>query len=298
MKQLLTILLAVCCLSACKKEMKPFSAPVSDLGHIDLVLDSTAFHAILQDSFLINQFAVVSQDTTMYSKPSFDIYMLGREAFLHLSLDKEYWKNKAGSAVMIFQTRRPEKYDSLLLAWKQFYKDSLNATSYKGGDFNTGEILPYRKKDTLNPAKPNFTPILMSYSIQGYKNWGFSDSVITYGLSMQEFMRSWDSSSQTKLFHKIKSLHVQITKQEFTEMESALYTMGYTKQGSQFIHEFNPSIYYHITETNVVPKYTKIEIELAESTEERTIQLGDTYEIKVKDTLLVIQQLDKTKQKP
>lgn len=290
MKQLLTILLAVCCLSACKQERKSFSAPVSDLGHVDLVLDSAAFHAILQDSFLTNQFAIVFQDTTQYSKPSYDIYMLGGEAFLHISLATEYWENKAGSGVMIFQTRRPGNGDSLLLSWRQFFKDSLNATSFKGSDFNTSEILPYRKKDSLKPAEPNFTPILTSYSTQAYKNWDFSDTQINDGISMREFMLSWDSSIQSKLFKKIKVLHIQLTQQEFTETESALYAMGYTKQGSQFIHEFNPLIYYQITETNAVPKYSRIEIELNEPTAERTIQLGDTYEIKVKNTLLVIQE--------
>lgn len=277
-------------LISCNEEAKTFSAPVSDLGHVDLVLDSAAFHAILQDSFLVNEFAVVSQDTTMYAKPSYDIYMLGSEAFLHISLAKAYWENKAGSAVMIFQTRRPGKHDSLLLAWKQFYKDSLNATSFKGGDFNTGEVLPYRKKDSLKPAEPNFTPILMSYSIKGYKNWGFSDSIITNGLSMQEFMRSWDSSSQTKLFRKVKSLHVQITKQEFTEMESALRAVGYTHHTDHFMHEHNPKVYYSITETNAVPKYKRIEIELTQSAAERRIELGNMYSIYVKGQAMVIEQ--------
>jgi Family of unknown function (DUF5829) len=293
MKHLLIIMLAALSFSSCKEEKKTFAAPVSDLGHVDLVLDSAAFHAILQDSFLVNEFAVVSQDTTMYAKPSYDIYLLGIEAFLHVSLAKAYWENKAGSAVMIFQTRRPGKHDSLLLAWKQFYKDSLNATSFKGGDFNTGEVLPYRKKDSLKPAEPNFTPILMSYSVKGYKNWGFSDSIITNGLSMQEFMRSWDSRTASRLFKKVRALHIQLDQQEFTEMESALYTMGYTKKEKAFTHEFNPSVYYTITETNLVPKYTKIEIELAAKTPEQTIQLGDTYTVKVKDALMVIEQSEK-----
>lgn len=292
MKKILIIFSTVFCCINCNKKTKTFSAPVSDLGHVDLILDSAAFHTILQDSFLNNQFAVVSQDTTMYAKPSYDIYLLGIEAFLHISLAKEYWQNKAGSAVMIFQTRRPGKHDSLLLAWRQFYKDSLNFTSFKGGDFNTGEILPYRKKDSLKPAEPNFTPILMSYSVQGYKNWGFSDSIITNGLSMKEFMRSWDSSTQVKLFRKIKSLHVQVTKQEFAEMESALRAVGYTHHTDHFMHEYNPKVYYSITETNTVPKYKRIEIELSAPTTERTIQLGNTYSISIDGNEMVIKQID------
>lgn len=265
--------------------------PVSDLGQIDIILDSSAFYAILRDSFLTNQFAVVSQDTTMYSKPSYDLYMLGSEAFLHISLAKEYWENKAGSAVMIFQTRRPGKGDSLLLLWKQFFKDSLYFHSFKGSDFDLEEIMPYRKKDTTKPATPNFTPLLTSYSTQGYKNWGFNDSIISNGLSMKSFLQSWDASSQTKLFVRIKSLHLQILKQEFAEMESALYAVGYTHHNDHFMHEFNPKIYYIITDSNTVPKYKRIEIALTESTDERKIQLGNMYSIHVKGKNMIIEQI-------
>ena len=227
----------------------------------------------------------------MYSKPSYDIYLTGQEAFLHISLAKEYWANKAGSGVMIFQTRRPGKEDSLLLAWKQYYHDSLNYHTFKGGDFELGEIMPYRKRDSSKPVQPNFTPILTSYSTQAYKNWGFNDSVITNGLSMKEFMNSWDQHTQSKLFKKIKSLHVQLTKQEYAETESALLAMGYKKEENSFVHAYNPSIFYTITEMNVVPKYSKIEIELTEPVEEKKIQLGNMYKVLVNGRTMLIEKL-------
>lgn len=290
MKKLCVIFIATIFCISCKEEKKSFLAPVSDLGHVDLILDSSAFFAILQDIFLTNQFAVVTQDTTMYSKPSYDLYMLGSEAFLHVSLAKEYWENMAGSAVMIFQTRRPGKGDSLRLAWKQFFNDSLDSHTFKGADFDLDEIMPYRKKDTTKTATPNFTSLLTSYSTQGYKNWGFNDSNISNGLSMNSFLQSWDASSQKKLFGSIKSLHVQIVKKEFAEMESALYAVGYTHHNDHFMHEFNPKIYYTVTDSNTVPKYKRIEIALTESTAERKIQLGTMYSIHVKGNEMVIEQ--------
>jgi len=280
-------------MQSCSQRQETFSAPESDLGHIDLILDSAAFHAVLQDSFFRKEFSSLFQDTTMYSKPSYDIYLTGQEAFLHISLAKEYWNDKAGSGVMIFQTRKPGMDDYLNKAWKQFYKDSLNYHTFKGGDFELGEIMPYRKRDSSKTVQPNFTPILTSYSAQAYKNWGFNDSVINGGLSMRSFMYSWDTTTKNKLFKKIKSLHVQITNQEFAEMESALETMGYTKEANGFIHAYNPSVYYSITETNVVPKYTKIEIELAEPANERVIQLGNMYNVQVNGKTLVIEKANK-----
>ena len=78
---------------------------------------------------------------------------------------------------------------------------------------------------------------------------------------MQEFMRIRGSSSQTKLFRKVKSVHLQITNQKFTEMESALRAVGYTYHNDYFIYGHNSEFYYSITDTNVVPKYKRIEIE-------------------------------------
>ena len=292
MQKLFTIFLApMLAIMSCNDTGSKLKAPVSDLGHVDLVLDSAAFHAVLQDSFFRQEFSSLFQDTTMYSKPSYDIYLTGQEAFLHISLAKEYWNDKAGSGVMIFQTRRPGKDDSLLLAWKQYYHDSLNYHTFKGGDFELGEIMPYRKRDSSKPVQPNFTPILTSYSTQAYKNWGFNDSVITNGLSMNEFMNSWDQDTQSKLFKKIKSLHVQITKQEYAETESALLAMGYKKEENSFVHAYNPSIFYTITEINVVPKYTKIEIELAKPVEDKNIQLGNMYKVLVNGKTMLIEKI-------
>ena len=292
MQKLFLIFLApMLSIMTCHGDVDKLTAPASDLGHVDLVVDSNAFHSILQDSFLRNEFAVLYQDTTMYSKPSYDIYLLGQEAFLHISLAKEYWDNKAGSGVMIFQSRKPGKDDSLYNAWKQFYPDSLLHKTFKGGDFDLGEILPYRKKDTTRPASPGFTPILTSYSEQAYKNWGFNDSMIVNGVSMKSFMHSWDTTAQQRLFKKIKALHVQVTDQEFKEMKSALETMGYQFANDHFMHTDNPVIYFSIIQNNKAIRYQKIEIELSSVAPERIIHLGNTYTIRIKDSLMNITQM-------
>ena len=87
------IIASILIMHSCSQKAATFSAPESDLGHVDLILDSAAFHAVLQDSFFRQEFSSLFQDTTMYSKPSYDIYLTGQEAFLHISLAKEYWND-------------------------------------------------------------------------------------------------------------------------------------------------------------------------------------------------------------
>ena len=66
----------------------------------------------------------------------------------------------------------------------------------------------------------------------------------------------------------------KLPNQKFTEMESALRAVGYTHHSDHFMHEHNPKVYYSITETNTVPKYKRIEIELSAATAERKYSWG------------------------
>lgn len=54
--------------------VKPVNGPVSDLGHIDVILDSATWYAIKNDSFIQNEFGILESDTTFYGgKPSYDL---------------------------------------------------------------------------------------------------------------------------------------------------------------------------------------------------------------------------------
>jgi hypothetical protein len=281
---LLSYLLTVAC---CTLEKKSFSAPLSDLGHIDLILDSAAYFSVMNDNFLTNEFAFFFKDTVTYGgKPSYDLYLGGQQNFLHISLAKGYWQDKSGSGVLTFQTRRPDQKDSLYLTWKQYYSDSLFSHMYNGPDFNLGEVMVYEKKDSSKPPDPVFFSNLTSYSSQSYKNWGFGDSDVINGISMSRFMANWDSSVKQKLFKKINALHVQITQDEFKDLSSALKTVGYTEGDGKFIHEFNPPVYYRIGKNNAVPKYTLIDVELSKPVTDTTYSIGTAYQVEIKGNQL------------
>lgn len=290
MKIRLWILFGVVILFAfsCGTKQTYFKAPISDLGHIDLVLDSIDYYSVINDTFLTGDFGLYFRDTVTYGgKPSYDIYLAGQENFLHISLAKGYWQDKAGSGIIVFQTRKPEMKDSLLNTWKQYYTDSLISHVFNGDDFDLGEILTYRPKGQGSDKQAVFFSNLTSYSQQSLKNWGMSDSSIANGISMPEFMKGWDASIPSKLFKKITQLNVQVTQNEFKDLESALKTVGYTQTGNSFNHKSNPEVFFKIVSESQIPKYTRIEIELSQPTSERNISIGNSYNITVKGTKMI-----------
>ena len=289
----LLLLLAVLAF-ACEKKRTYFKAPISDLGHIDLVLDSVAFYSVLKDSFLTREFAFMSQDTVTYGgKPSYDIYLAGQENFLHISLAKGYWQNKTGSGVLVFQTQKPDMKDSLLIAWKQYYTDSLSDHVFKGDNFDLGEVMAYYPAGQRSDARPIFFSNLTSYSQQSYRNWGISDSSIFNGVSMREFM-NWHPTIPEKLFNKITRLTLRVTDTEFKDLESALKTVGYTQSGDRFIHQTNPEVSFEIDQKGNFPKYKLVEIEMARPAPDRKFAIGDMYDVDIHGTKMILTAVDKS----
>lgn len=262
------------------------AAPVSDLGHIDVILDSVTWYAIKNDSFIQNEFGVLNVDTAYYGgKPSYDLYLLGQLNFLHLSLAKGFWNNQQGAGVLVFQTQKPGQKEPLLDSWKQFYKDSLFVHSYKGSDFALDEIMAWYKHDTTKLKEAGIFANLTSYSAEAYKNWGISDSIVNAGLAMKQFMESWGGEPlKTKLFNSITELHITINQKEFKEIKSALLAVGYKENKNSFTHSANPSVYITTSEEKVKSKYTKVKFRLNRSVAEKEIVFSPMAKLKLSGT--------------
>ncbi|RZK26049.1 MAG: hypothetical protein EOO43_03910 [Flavobacterium sp.] len=258
-------------------------APVSDLGHIDVILDSASWYAIKNSPFIQNEFGVLNVDTTYYSgKPSYDLYVLGQLNFLHLSLARGFWNNQKGGAALVFQTQKPGQKESLLHTWKQFYPDSLFLHSFKGNDFVLDEIMAWYKPDSTRLKQPTIFANLTSYSVDAYKNWGISDSIITAGLAMQQFMGDWGGEPlKSRLFHSITALYMTINQQELKEIKSVLRATGYTEANNIFTHSFNPTIYITVNDAKVSSKYSKVKFKLTRSVVKQEIKFGANTALKL-----------------
>lgn len=271
MKQILLLVFII--ISCQKKTSISVNSSISDLGHIDVVLDSATWNAIKNDSFMQKEFGVLDSDTAYYwGKPSYDLYVLGQLNFLHLSLAKAFWDNKQGSGVLVFQTQRPEQSDSLYKSWKYFYNDSLFVHTYKGSDFKLDEVMAWYKYDTTKPKEARIFANLTTYSSEAYKNWGITDSIVNSGLAMKQFMLDWGGEElETKLFHSITELYMTINQQEYKEIKSALLAVGYVENRNTFTHIANPPIYISISEENTKSKYSKVKVKLNHTISEKEI---------------------------
>lgn len=285
MKYLLPVLFTMIMFCACNDTKKDTQStgPVSDLCHIDLIVDTATWLVIKNDSFFQKEFAILESDTAYYGgNPSYDLYALGQLNFLHISQAKGFWENQKGSGVLIFQTQKPGMKDSIFTSWKQFYKDSLYVHTYKGPDFTLEEVMPWYKSDTTKPKEPSIFPNLTSYSADAYKNWGITDSMVNAGLSMKQFMASWGGKElESRLFDAITELHMTINQKEFVEMRSALLAAGYTENNKIFTHSFNPAVYITVSEEKGKPKYSKVKFRLTRSVEEKQIIFGPSMTLKL-----------------
>ncbi len=278
----LMMIIILCTSNDTKKETQS-TAPVSDLCHIDLIIDTTTWFAIKNDSFFQKEFAVLETDTAYYGgKPSFDLYALGQLNFLHISQAKGFWANQKGSGVLIFQTQKPGMKDFILEGWKQFYKDSLFVHTYKGPDFTLEEVMPWYKSDSTKPKEPTIFPNLTSYSADAYKNWGITDSMVNAGLAMKQFMASWGGKElESRLFDAIAELHMTINEKEFTNMRSALLASGYAEDNKTFTHSFNPAVYITVSEEKGKPKYSQVNFRLTRAVEQKEIIFSPSMTLKL-----------------
>lgn len=281
-----TLVVSLSFFGCAEQESQLKNAPISDLGHIDIILDSVTWYAIKNDSFIQNEFGVLNVDTAYYGgKPSYDLYVLGHLNFLHLSLAKAFWNNQQGGAVLVFQTQKPGQKEALLNSWKQFYKDSLFVHSYKGSDFTLDEIMAWYKRDTTKPKEAKIFANLTSYSVDAYKKWGITDSIVSAGLAMKQFMGDWGGDPlKSRLFNSITELYMTINQKEFKEIKSALLAVGYKENNNNFTHASNPPVYITISEENTKSKYSKVKFKLNRSIAEKEIVFSPMAKLKLSGT--------------
>ncbi len=257
------------------------NVPPSVFSHIEVVIDSNTFKALIKDTFITRYLGFAMQDTMVSSTPVYSLYLWGHENFLHFNPDKGWFEKQFGSAYVIFQSTKPGTGKALEAAWKQNTKDTLISYDFKGPGFILTEII-FKEHRRLSESKTNhLVPMLSSYSADTYKKWGLPDISES---GMTDFINSTGITEiKNRVFKKISSLSVSITQKEAEQLSSMLTTVGYKKRGKMFYKQGQPDIRFVLSQTESNSKVQSIELLLTTPVKKRTIVVDSKMRLEVNE---------------
>jgi hypothetical protein len=259
MKFYLILFAFIIFISGCGSEKEKIPVPVSFLGHIDIILDTTTIRQIAEDEYMMKTFGISNFDTlAIGNQKSYDMFMVGRENFLHFSQAREFYQNQQGGVNLIFQSKKPEMKDSLMNTWKKFTEVALDVNVSSGTGFTLYEIMPLHSMTGV--THPMVMPILSTYSTESYRTWGFTDSLAN-GVGMRTFLSGYGSSAV--LFDKIAEVHLNATSREFEILKSGLFAAGYTEEGTKFELPGSASVFVTINENENINRLVSIKFTLS-----------------------------------
>jgi len=262
------------------KKIKAY-VPPSVFSHIEVVIDSNTFKALIKDTFITRYLGSAFQDTMKTTHPVYSLYLWGHENFLHFNPDKGWFNKQFGSAYVIFQSAKPGTGKALEAAWKQNTNDTLMSYDFKGPDFVLTEII-FKDPGWIYKSKTNhLVPMLSSYSVETYKKKNLPDTSET---GMTEFINSMGIKEiKNRIFKKISSLSLNITKKEAEHLSSMLTTVGYKKRGKMFYKQGQPDIRFVLSQTEGSSKVQSIELLLTTPVKKRTIVVDSKMRLEVNE---------------
>jgi hypothetical protein len=245
--------------------------PKSDFSHIQITIDSADFEKVIASSFIRDSLGTSWYDTMHKTPPEFSLYINGQENFLRFTRNKGLFGTQKGTAYLIFQTRWPGQGKQLEQSWKSITTDSLISYDFKGSHFTLTEIIS-KSHENIHKSKTNhLIPMLSSYSVETYKKWGLGDSS---EVSMKQFL-SEDTSEAKRLFNKILSVRLSITKSEFTTLASMLQVTGYKMKRNKFVKTGQPEILFAINKKENEFKIKELVLLLSRPTSSKKIAFGN-----------------------
>ncbi len=257
------------------------NVPPSVFSHIEVVIDSNTFKALIKDTFITRYLGYAEQNTMESTYPVYSLYLWGHENFLHFNPDKGFFNKQFGSAYVIFQSTKPGTGKALEAAWKQNTNDTLMSYDFKGPDFLLTEII-FKDPGWIYKSKTNhLVPMLSSYSVETYKKKNLPDRSET---GMAEFINSMGIKEiKKRIFKKILSLSLSITKKEAEQLSSMLTTVGYKKRGEKFYKQGQPDIRFVLSQTEGSSKVRSIELLLTTPVKKRTIVVDRKMRLEVNE---------------
>lgn len=241
----------------------------SIFSHIEIIVDSTDFDMLVSNPFIRDTFGMVSYDTMQKSPLAIGYYINGWENFINFNPNKGYFASQRGSVYLIFQSHRPGQGKLLERELKSLTKDSITAYDFNAPSFKLTEIIFSKHYNLQNSNQNHVIPMLSSYSVESYKNWGLGDSS---EVDMKSFIGL--DPNQKKLFSKIISIDILVTENELNALESVMKVVGYRKNKKVFKKKNQPDIRYSIASINNEYKIRKFKVSLIRKVSATTLQFG------------------------
>lgn len=249
---------------------------MSDFSHIEIIVDSASFEKLVTNDFIRGELANCVYDTMLVSPLVLSYYIYGQSNFIHFNPSRGYFSTQQGTAYLIFQTRLPGQGKLLEEQWRKVATDSIVSYDFEGPGFTLTEIV-YNHHDHLSKKQTNnLIPMLSSYSVETYQEWGFGDSV---EVSMEQFL-SQGSINKNKLFERIVSIELAITQKELRDLIPVLQLAGYQKKKNTFIKSDEPTISYIVNNNLNTSKVEKLTFSLSEDAGNKSFSFG-TINLKI-----------------
>jgi hypothetical protein len=252
---------AVIALTGCGKNE---TVPETDLGHLDIILDTATFRQVAGDFFLKSGFGLCILDTAMYKgQPSIDYFVVGQENFFHFSDQRGFWAQQPGSVNLIFQTRKPDMKDSIYIVWKRNASYGLEENISESPGNMLIEVFPLVNWNDISFSR--VLPFITTHSAETYRTMGYNDNDIRNGVNMKSFITKNVGSVEGLVFKSFLEIELYATTQEKQTLNAAFLAAGYETDGDKYVRSGNPTIKINVKEEPVFYKISKAKVKLSKS---------------------------------
>lgn len=263
--KLLIVILVLFTKTAC------FSQHVKSVfSHIEIIIDSASFEKLVANDFIRSSLAPFTYDTMMVSPLVLSYYLYGQNNFIHFNPARGYFETQRGTAYLIFQSLRPGQGKHLERAFRKAATDSIVSYDFDGPDFTLTEIIYQQHSGLRKKQQNNLIPMLSSYSVKSYQNFGYGDSV---EVSMQQFLAK-EFAKGKKMLESITSIELEITQKELVDLVPVLELAGYRKEKNMFIKTNEPTISYVVSTRFNASKVKKLTLLLSEDAGSKRFNFG------------------------
>lgn len=277
----LIILLLVSCSSDNKvnSDYLPFEKYIR-FNHLYIVIDDSTYTHLSNNLDLFDEFSIFREINTTTDAESWSgKYLIGKNHYLEIFRPDGYDGARIGDFGIGFMPTKLGTLDSLYRHWNITF-DSVNRTERKivenGITYPWAKALSIPTTDTLK-----ISIWLMEYEIEEMLNVGFNETDLEKEIEFWDYSRYSvakrtstlpDSIKYDKLFQRVTSLKLNLSRREFEYIRNHLLDFGFVESGKSF-HGNDIDIDFELTEADhFILK--EVDFKLAYAISDREINLN------------------------